>query len=482
LLKQIACRAGSALLAVAALGPAAVSAQWLAPGDVRLRHELQLLADAGVVGVPVTGWPLDISTLEPLEHAEVPADLVTAAQRSAAFMAPTPRWNLSVGSVDTPYALRNFAQMPREQGELRGALAARRGRLAYTLQVTHVQDPSDGADWRGDGSYVGAALGNWFLAIGANDRWWGPGWEGSLLLSSNARPIPAVTLQRRRAEPFDVPVLKWLGPWTMQTLIGQLEQDRDVPHAQLFGLRFGFKPTSALEIGLLRTAQWCGEGRPCGFSTFLNMLSGLRDNRGQNVSAAEEPGNQLAGFDLRYAFTLARHPGAFYAQRIGEDELHGLPSAWLSLFGLETWGELGTQGASFRLHAEWAETTCGTNHFGCAYEHSIYTTGYRYQGRPIGHTMDSDGVMASLGGFLVNGAGNTWQLLLRRAEINRGNRPRNTLSLRKQKLLNLELSHTRYFARSMLSLGFAYDDGEYADDGSNFTDTRAFVNWQLRAR
>ena len=32
-----------------------------------------------------------------------------------------------------------------------------------------------------------------YLRLSVTDRWWGPGWDGSLILSNNARPIPAIT-------------------------------------------------------------------------------------------------------------------------------------------------------------------------------------------------------------------------------------------------------------------------------------------------
>jgi hypothetical protein len=48
-----------------------------------------------------------------------------------------------------------------------------------------------------------ALLGNWSTSLGKVDRWWGPGWDGSLILSTNARPIPAISLDRRIAEPFE---------------------------------------------------------------------------------------------------------------------------------------------------------------------------------------------------------------------------------------------------------------------------------------
>ena len=51
-------------------------------------------------------------------------------------------------------------------------------------------------DWKGrkdegfalDGSYIAARLGNWSASFGQVERWWGPGWDGSLILSTNARP------------------------------------------------------------------------------------------------------------------------------------------------------------------------------------------------------------------------------------------------------------------------------------------------------
>ena len=37
---------------------AAAADPWLAPGDARLRHDLQLLSDSGIVRAPLTAWPV----------------------------------------------------------------------------------------------------------------------------------------------------------------------------------------------------------------------------------------------------------------------------------------------------------------------------------------------------------------------------------------------------------------------------------------
>ena len=40
------------------LSAVAQSEPWQAPGDARLRHDLELLSDAGLVHAPLTAWPV----------------------------------------------------------------------------------------------------------------------------------------------------------------------------------------------------------------------------------------------------------------------------------------------------------------------------------------------------------------------------------------------------------------------------------------
>jgi Capsule assembly protein Wzi len=57
--------------------------------------------------------------------------------------------------------------------------------------------------------------------------------------------------------------------------------------------------------------------------------------------------------------------------------------------------------------------------FDCAYENSIYTAGYRFRGRSIGHATDNDTRMLSFGALYVTENGTSWSLKLRDAELNR---------------------------------------------------------------
>ena len=401
---------------------------WAAPGDVRLRHDLQLLADAGIVKAPLTSWPVswaevarDLASVDPATRPQHVAAALARVRAEAldVMRIGEPDAHVRVAGSAEPMALRRFGAVPREEGEIEAGLQYTGEWFAARLQATAVADADDGKSIRPDGSYVGAVLGNWMLSAGWIDRWWGPGWEGSLIYGNNSRPIPSLTLERNYSDAFEHPWLKWIGQWRLAVTMGQLEGDRDdAPDAQLFGMRATWKPHPRVEVGISRTAQWCGEGRPCDAGTFWDLLIG-NDN---DQPVAEQPGNQLAGFDVRWS--LPWLPVAVYAQAIGEDEASRLPSNYLGLAGVEAWGGWGAR--SWRVHLEYADTTCifyrSTPDYGCAYRHSIYTDGYQYRGRSIGHSLDGDSEQLALGAVLVNADGSSWEFAAQDAEDQPGQR------------------------------------------------------------
>jgi hypothetical protein len=125
----------------------------------------------------------------------------------------------------------------------------------------------------------------------------------------------------------------------------------------LFGFRVSARPLDGLEVSLERTAQWCGEGRSCSWSDFWNLWSG-HDNAGENVSAEDEPGNQLAGWDIRWASPIGDWPYALYNQHTGESIDNKVPRPYRSMdiVGVETWGAGAVSGSSWRAGLEWANT------------------------------------------------------------------------------------------------------------------------------
>jgi hypothetical protein len=359
--------------------------------------------------------------------------------------------------------------------------------MSYRIQGTIVGDAKDGQDVRVDGSYVGGAAGNWMFAASAVDRWWGPEWGSSLILSSNARPIPAITVNRNLSDPPHAAWLHWIGPWTATIMMGQLEHDRDVPDALFFGARVAFRPIRSLEIGLSRTAQWCGEGRPCDLGTFWNLLVG-NDTRGVTTTRPEEPGTQEAGGDLRWSGGPHGRRYAVYGQVIGEDVTSSIaPSKFTVRLGFERWGYLERWQASYRWSVEAANTTANflaTPKYNFTYEHFIYFDGYRYRGRAIGDSLDNDGRMCALQGLLIGEHGRTWNALLQVAQVNRDDSQSesstHSVSQDAADLWNFEVGHGRPLARGTLSLGLGYEHFEHQDSGQTDDGPRYFVQWQSK--
>jgi hypothetical protein len=483
---QLTCGPLSLILWTLAAMPAGAD-PWLAPGDAGLRHDLQLLADAGIVRTPLITWPVSWAEVARDVHAggteaERPGHIVAALARVRLAAAQATRIGVlrldgRLAASEKPMMLRRFSNVAREEGEVSAGAQMTGDRFALRLQATAVSNASDGKDLRPDGSYAGVVFGNWMLSAGYIDRWWGPGWEGSLIYGSNARPIPSITLERNYSDPFEHPWLAWIGQWRLAVTMGQFEGSRrDAPDARLFGMRVTWKPHARLEIGISRSAQWCGDGRPCDAGTFWDLLTG-NDN---DQPLAEQPGNQLGGFDLRWSLPWV--PVAVYAQAIGEDEAGFMPSKYLGLGGAEISGGWGER--SWRAHVEYADTACGfyesSPQFGCAYRHAIYTDGYQYRDRSVGHALDGDSEQVAAGLMLVNSDGSNWELAVQDARINRaGANPVHSVAAAAAKIRSADLYHRRSLLDGELSIGLGF---ERRESGGGTTaqrdDLRGFVQWR----
>ena len=464
-----------------------------APGDVALRHDIQILADYGAISVPVTTWPIAWDAVrQDLERVkllaiELPDELLPTYGRLLAIARRETargdlRGRIAAAGAEEPVLIRGFANTPREKGEIDASVSWSSDVVSLDLNLTAVDDPVDGDDVRLDGSQLGVELGNWTVAASTLDRWWGPGWDGSLILSNNARPIPALTIGRNLADAPEASWLSWLGPWDLEVIFGQLESDRAVPDARFFGMRFNFRLPGGVELGLSRTAQWCGEGRPCGWGTFWDLFVG-KDNIGDaGTTLDNEPGNQMAGFDIRWTRFWFETPVSLYAQFIGEDEAGGFPSRYLAQIGIDGSGFL-RDGATYRWFGEIAGTSCDVVKsevlYNCAYRQSIYRSGYTYKGRIIGHGLDNDGRVVSAGAIVADSHGNTWFLLGRFGDLNRvGSDPNHTVSIDPADLLSIDLQHSRTTRYGRFDIGIGHERRKNVATGVESNDTRGFLRWQ----
>jgi len=469
----------------------AMADPFAAPGDLRLRHDLQLLADSGLLNIPLTTWPIpwgDISNaLADRKRVHDPAALASwqrVHQRIQREFSKRPRLSTRLAAAASPVRFRTFTDTPRTTAEAGTTASLMGDNWAVHLEGTAVvRKPRDRKRWRPDGSYASGILGDWIFSAGWQDRWWGPGWDGSLIMSTNARPIPAISISRNASDPFDFPVLNWLGPWQFRFFQGRLEGNRFVPNALLTGMRLSFKPTPNLEIGLSRTIQWGGRGRPSNLPTFFRALAG-KDNVGQKgITSANQPGNQLAGYDMRWTSPLFDLPYALYTQWTGEDESHGFPIQYMAIFGGEVWGGVGNAGASWRLHAEYADTAAhllggSLQNRNVAYEHGVYRSGYRYYSRSLGDSIDGDGRQLSLGATVVDERGGTWEALLRGIRTNQDNISPGTVKIPAENILSLQLRTIQQFGSSKLTLGLGVNRNKLAFANTTDTVLHTEIQWE----
>ncbi len=232
---------------------AAEAGPWIDPGDRALRQDLQLLADAEVVSTPMMAWPVPWGSV-----ARDIRDFKDRSRLSKAEYAALARvrWQARYETRVRQQMIESEVSVAANPGRIRGFLETPRGSMEATAKVDWIDERAaarlkftatggeslDDRKLRLDGSYLAFVLGNWMIAVGAMERWWGPGWDGSLILSTNARPVPAVSVQRNFPDPFETKGLSWLGPWSTSALLGRLEGNREVPKALFLGWQFSFKP------------------------------------------------------------------------------------------------------------------------------------------------------------------------------------------------------------------------------------------------
>jgi hypothetical protein len=474
--------------------PARADAGWFESGDTLLRMDLQLLNDADVIRVPVNQWPIP---REAVRYALTNARTHFATNSAVAAALARVRARLPEGGrlASRPIALeagvsageaglfRDFDTLAREDAELSARADYANGRMSATLKLAGVADPADDKSLRLDGSNLSVQLGNWLLSANTLDRWWGPAHESSLILSNNARPMPTVVVERASARPFKTPWLSWLGPWRLSFGLSRMEGEREDIDAPLFmAWRVVIMPFKDIEIGFSRTAQFCGDQLECNLDTYVDMLIG-NDNVGIDATPESEPGNQMAGFDLRWSSPIGDLPYALYGQYIGEDESSYLPAKYLAQLGAEVWKPL-RDGGMLQAFLEYASTTCSANtnrgpYYNCAYNQGRFNVeGYRYHGRSVGHTSDSDAENYALGLTYATAGGRLWSATARSSRLNRdGFDPRNTVSADTADYTALELGWKGLLKGQHLAVDLGVEARE-PWNGERDTSAFGFVSWR----
>lgn len=413
----------------------ATAEPWIDTSDIYLKANIQLLADTGKLATPVTTYPLMwhdiIADLKNIDLTSLTANQKTAYyyvkhQFNLAKKNQT-RLKVQVGIKNKRFTSFGDSQSDKNSISIHSSIMYEN--FAAKIAPSYTHNASDGDTARFDESYLAAFIGNWVLSLGRQNRWYGPTWDTSLSLTNNARPITALSISRKSAEPFVIPFTEFDIPWTVTSFMGKMDDERWIKDPLLWGFRLNFKPFKNLEIGLTRLAQWGGKGHSQSFSTFWDVFIG-RTNCGIDDLVCDEnnpnPANQQAGYDIRYSFSLFDVPMSFYGQKFAEDGKEGtfqyLTKAQPQI-GFDT--HLTLLGKASTVFIELADSLadCGTrdNIGDCYYEHSTYATGMRYQGRTLGSTYDNDAKTYVLGAISQLGTNTRLTTKLRYLDLNYDN-------------------------------------------------------------
>jgi hypothetical protein len=289
------------------------AAPWVDASDIYLRADIQALADAGVITVPVNTFPLmwsgiggDLANVEP--ELLSPA-LVQAFARVNFYYhnAVENRGNtrVKISAATDPARFQHYGSDYREKGEVKGSYEYLGSRIAYKTTVTETYDPQDNKNFRLDDSYFAVIMGNWIATLGSVEQWWGAGFDSALHRSNNARPMQSLSLSRNNAAAFETPWLSWIGPWTFKTGFSLTEAERAVPKTALWDMRLSAKPIKQVEVGLAWSTLFCGEGQECNLSSWWDAVaSNSVCIDGSNDCAPDQrrdAGERSQRIDLRYA-------------------------------------------------------------------------------------------------------------------------------------------------------------------------------------
>ena len=448
-----------AILACSSFSSFVNAAPWVEANNIFLRADIQLLADNQVIKAPINHYPLMWSDIAAdLEQAELNTlnEAVTRSYQRVIFHLNQAKSSERTSSIKLAAAtdrpkFQHFGSDQKEKTELTTSKTFIGDKFSARLEVHNVSSPADDKNFRLDGSYMAYQLGNWNIIGGAVPMWWGPGWDSALLMSTNSRPVPGISINRQQALAFETPWLSWIGPWSFTTFMGQLEdKGRTISNTLLWSSRLSVKPFSSLELGFSRSTMWGGDGRGNGLSDFWDVVTPSEsDNKVDNPTDV----NDLGAIDFRWNTSLLEQNFALYYEMGFED--YGIssitPSKRSHLVGIDTDFFFGQSLYSVFLEAsDTYHAECE-----CIYEHDVYRSGYRYRGEEIGSTYGNNGNSVTLGVIAQPDNDTYWQSSLAFIQLNKNNEndivPDGDLSY--QKIIEWRSSYRFVWANSRWQLG-----------------------------
>jgi hypothetical protein len=242
-----------------------------------------------------------------------------------------------------------------------------------------------------DNSFANYEKGMANFNIGIINRNWSFSKKSSLILSSNSRPLEAISIKLKNK--FNT---NWLPPhanWSVEIINGSTKNSMNGQKSMLTGTRVIIRPSERLNFEFLQSAQWGNQNNKL-YTSDIDALLFSNTNEYDKSDI-----NKMAGFGLSYSMPLRRNTYRFYGQTIGEDEAGSLPSCLSWMAGLELSAKKMKFPTTVTIEAVDTRTKKSTN--GNCGENAMYNNGiYKYinYDTVLGVPIDSQGTSLELFG------------------------------------------------------------------------------------
>ena len=437
------------LLACVCIPNSAFAGPWLLPGNLAVKSDIDLLADAGLIKAPVMTWPIawanigpDLLSPEAKEKLPTePKSVQQAYQRilklyqqsyqpykvqTAAYASGSNRLNPFRTFQYQPYA--DFASGVSADYQMQ--------HVASSLNVSYYHAPNQSYtdDVHLDNSYFYLLSENWAFGIDQFNRWWGPGYSDAMILSQNAEPFPAISVQRIQARAFKTKWLHWIGPWSVNSVVsenGSYDTPGIIDKEMFWFTNVSFRPFQSLQFDISRNVLFAGEQRPMSWKKFYYMIT-FRNSWAKSTED-QAPGSEEWDIGTKLSLMpIFKIPLEFYQQTLFSDEggntwFHlPLPDCTTFLLGADNVMQfsIGTLKTYFeyeynleRLYYFWGAQT---GSIGSAVVGDTYGGQYPYYyfSRLLSSALGSEGIGYTLGMVLNENKGNSDTASVRFLQLN----------------------------------------------------------------
>ena len=450
------------------------AAPWASPDDILVRHDLQILSDSGILDIPLNTWPIawgDVAfNLNIQNVSEISPEVLLSLQRIRKKVIEEQVGGISANAemkvAKNPDRIMTFFDPVNVKKLVASSSSYMSNNLAMNLKFEKT-----GTYQLLDESYISLARGNYSITLGSKKNWWGPGWMGSTVLSTNARPIRGLSIERNFSDPFKNSFLSFLGSWDFAFILGDIKNTGLTPQRRFTALRLGIRPMDNLEVGFSKSAIICDKNNGCGFSKLIDGVLGSGDIY------------DLSTLDYRLSGKFNEIPYATYGQISGTSI-----DKSVGIFGLETWGNFPDRKnfESYRVFTEFSSATCGIfsgqSKYGCAYQNQEYPSAYHYNGSNIAQPLDGDSMAISFGGILVQDDAQIYKSTLAIGRMNRGSQPGYLFTKNETDFLNFNVGYQfelfwYEIPLGSFDVGLGFDIYKDKKSGSSEKEPRVYLAW-----